>query len=35
MGSPTEPSNRRLDRSCSAAIWRPSFMNVRTSVGAV
>ena len=35
MGSPTEPSRRRLDRSCSPAIWRPHFMNVRISVGAV
>lgn len=35
IGSPTEPSSRRLDRSCASGIARPHFMKVRISVGAV
>ncbi len=35
IGSPTEPSSRRLDRSWAKASSRPHFMNVRISVGAV
>ena len=35
IGSPTEPSTRRLDRSKLCGIWRPSFMNERIAVGAV
>ncbi len=35
IGSPTDPSSRRLDRSWAAGISRPHFMNVRISVGAV
>ena len=35
IGSPTEPSNRRLDRSKPCGICRPSFMNERIAVGAV
>ena len=35
IGSPTEPSRRRLDRSCLAGSAAPHFMNVRMAVGAV
>ena len=35
IGSPTEPSSRRLDRSWASGISRPNFMKVRISVGAV
>ena len=35
IGSPTEPSSRRLDRSCLAGRSSPHFMNVRIVVGAV
>ena len=35
IGSPTEPSRRRLDRSNSCGICRPIFMNERMAVGAV
>ncbi|BCI84902.1 hypothetical protein NIIDMKKI_01080 [Mycobacterium kansasii] len=35
IGSPTDPSSRRLDRSCESGISRPHFMNVRINVGAV
>ncbi len=35
MGSPTEPSTRRLDRSYASGISRPAFMNDRMAVGAV
>ena len=35
MGSPTEPSSRRLDRSCLARCSSPHFMSVRIVVGAV
>ncbi len=35
IGSPTEPSRRRLDRSWPAGISSPHFMNVRMAVGAV
>ena len=35
IGSPTEPSSRRLDRSWASGSSRPHFMNVRISVGAV
>ena len=34
IGSPTEPSSRSDDRSCSAGISSPHFMNVRIAVGA-
>ncbi len=35
IGSPTDPSNRRLDRSCFAGYWSPHFMKERMAVGAV
>ncbi len=35
IGSPTEPSTRRLDRSNLAGMSSPHFMNVRIAVGAV
>jgi hypothetical protein len=35
MGSPTEPSSRRLDRSCFSGSCAPHFMKVRMAVGAV
>ncbi len=35
IGSPTEPSTRRLDRSNFAGMSSPHFMNVRMAVGAV
>src|ERR1700730_3917395 len=35
IGSPTEPSTRRLVRSCLAGYSLPHFMNVRMAVGAV
>jgi hypothetical protein len=35
MGSPTEPSKRRLERSCWAGRSSPHFMKVRMVVGAV
>ena len=35
IGSPTEPSSRSDDRSCSAGISSPHFMKVRIAVGAV
>ena len=35
IGSPTEPSTRRLLRSKPWGICRPSFMNERMAVGAV
>src|SRR6476660_3854315 len=35
IGSPTEPSSRRLDRSNFAGTSSPHFMNVRIVVGAV
>src|ERR1700722_18367159 len=35
MGSPTDPSNRRLERSCEAGSSSPHFMKVRMVVGAV
>ena len=35
IGSPTEPSSRRLDRSCACACSGPHFMWVRIAVGAV
>ena len=35
IGSPTEPSTRRLDRSCAAGYCSPHFMKVRIVVGAV
>ena len=35
MGSPTEPSSRRLVRSCAAGRSSPHFMKVRMVVGAV
>ncbi len=35
IGSPTEPSTRRLDRSCAAGYSVPHFMKVRMAVGAV
>ena len=34
IGSPTEPSSRRLDRSYLAGMSSPHFMNVRIAVGA-
>src|SRR4051794_1655003 len=34
MGSPTEPSTRRVDRSWRAGSWAPHFMKVRMAVGA-
>ena len=34
MGSPTDPSSRRLDRSCLAGSSAPHFMKVRMAVGA-
>ena len=34
MGSPTEPSSRRLDRSYLAGMSSPHFMNMRMTVGA-
>src|SRR4051812_14210289 len=34
IGSPTEPSSRSDDRSCSAGMSSPHFMNVRIAVGA-
>ncbi len=34
MGSPTEPSTRRDERSCLAGSCVPHFMNVRMAVGA-
>ncbi len=35
IDSPTEPRIRSDDRSCSAGICSPHFMNVRIAVGAV
>ena len=35
IGSPTEPSSRSEERSCSAGISAPHFMKVRIAVGAV
>ena len=35
IGSPTEPSSRRLERSCLSGSSAPHFMNVRMAVGAV
>ncbi len=35
IGSPTEPSTRRLERSYLAGMSAPHFMNVRMAVGAV
>jgi len=35
IGSPTDPSSRRLDRSWAAGIALPHLMKVRTTVGAV
>ena len=35
IGSPTDPSSRSDDRSCSAGTSSPHFMNVRIAVGAV
>ncbi|PFW98259.1 hypothetical protein CJ469_06390 [Nocardia farcinica] len=35
MGSPTEPSRRRLVRLWASGMWRPHFMKVRMRVGAV
>ena len=35
MGSPTDPSSRNDERSKSAGICSPHFMNVRIAVGAV
>lgn len=35
IGSPTDPSTRRLDRSNFAGMSSPHFMNVRIAVGAV
>ena len=35
MGSPTDPSTRRLDRSNWFGISSPHFMQVRMAVGAV
>ncbi|RPK55662.1 hypothetical protein EES44_27995 [Streptomyces sp. ADI96-15] len=35
IGSPTEPSTRRLERSYLAGMSSPHFMNVRMAVGAV
>ena len=35
MGSPTDPSTRRLDRSNLSGISSPHFMQVRMAVGAV
>ena len=35
MGSPTEPSRRRLERSWPAGCSSPHFMSVRIVVGAV
>ena len=35
IGSPTDPSTRRLDRSCFLGTSSPHFMNVRIVVGAV
>ena len=35
IGSPTDPSSRRLDRSCLPGSSMPHFMNVRMAVGAV
>ena len=34
IGSPTEPSRRREERSCSAGISAPHLMKVRIAVGA-
>ena len=35
IGSPTDPSRRRLERSCEAGSSSPHFMKVRMVVGAV
>ncbi len=35
IGSPTVPSSRSEDRSCSAALSAPHFMHARIAVGAV
>src|SRR5271154_4613292 len=35
IGSPTEPSRRKQDRSCLAGYWAPHFMQERIAVGAV
>src|SRR3954468_17137332 len=35
IGSPTEPSRGRRERSCFAGQWSPHFMNARIAVGAV
>ena len=35
IGSPTDPSRRRLERSCRAGRSSPHFMKVRIVVGAV
>jgi hypothetical protein len=35
IGSPTEPSSRKQDRSCLAGYWAPHFMQARIAVGAV
>ncbi len=35
MGSPTDPSSLRLERSYFLAHWSPAFMNILTAVGAV
>ncbi|CKP06233.1 Uncharacterised protein [Mycobacterium tuberculosis] len=35
IGSPTDPSSRRLDRSWLSGISRPHFINIRMRVGAV
>src|SRR5687768_1754871 len=35
IGSPTDPSTRKEDRSRDSGNWVPHFMNVRMAVGAV
>ena len=35
IGSPTDPSSRRLDRSCFETWSSPAFTNARIAVGAV
>ena len=35
IGSPTDPSRRRLERSCFSGHSVPHFMNARIAVGAV
>src|SRR6202046_3355704 len=34
IGSPTEPSSRKQDRSCLAGYWAPHFMQARLAGGA-